>query len=620
MAKFAAKGPRVHLDHFIRRQSLRYQALVAEDSPIDPFDGRPDPSIRFDDIKEGWFTSLRKPDFQRATCAWDTEDCVKFLDSVVHRRIIPSIILWRSKETGQVYVLDGAHRLSVLRAWMVDDWGDRAANDFYAHCENYEEIITTAQTTRRCVGERIGHFQEFCAALKEWDEVADRGGAPKVDLPETLAARAQFLRAMTRANRTLHAQWEEGDYAAAEASFLDINRQGAPLDPTEQLLIEYRKGGICRTIMSIANDGAAGHYWPMPAPSLNLAGEASSKLSKFSKRCGDISKALFIPPFDAKIVDINVPLVVTSADSRRHQNLIEIVPLLSERHPVDEEKYVQMMERSITDDVGELIAETDSLLTRIETSISHFTDRSHGSTTLSVAPLIYWYNKKGGYVRGLFYGWCYWLLRGDEDQIRERKIAFSSVRGRLERILIDYKDPFAQIQHNAGAGFKSAIPISDTIEKLVEMLLAKAADSDDQVDAEAIRILGGPGKGAENGSGKSRAFSRGIRSEINVRALLGSAIRCEICDGVVDLKQGVQYDHKHEYASGGLSLPSNGRPTHPFCNLFRARIEKIRRGESNIALPTIAVPAEPVHPKPPAQDRLVSLFDAFPEEMAKITT
>jgi Protein of unknown function DUF262 len=118
---------RVHLDHLIRRQSIRYtpastahnvQTVVQSTSRFEPtMQEGGDRSLRYDDIRRNeWFSMIRKPDFQRETNAWTSEDCIEFLDSVVYGRIIPSLILWLNQESNFTYVLDGAHRLSVIRA------------------------------------------------------------------------------------------------------------------------------------------------------------------------------------------------------------------------------------------------------------------------------------------------------------------------------------------------------------------------------------------------------------------------------------------------------------------------------------------------------------------------
>ncbi|WP_321968366.1 HNH endonuclease signature motif containing protein [Burkholderia cepacia] len=606
-----ATGLRVHLDHLINRQSLRYRSKLANSSiqSGSPSAHRSDSSIRFDDIrqKDGWFDRLVKPDFQRATCAWDSEACVTFLSSVIRRRIIPSIILWRSSENGLVYVLDGAHRLSVLRAWMIDDWGDKAG-DFYEKNENLEEIQAAAQSTRALVKASIGLFSEFEAAHAEWKGIARKGGAPRLLMPIREFDMAMFHSDMVDSSRTLHAQWEDGNYDAAEESFLAINRQGERLDDVEQLLIEHRNGSLSRVIMSIASAGASGHYWPEPPDAKDLPQGALEKLVGFNDRCGALHNLLFVPPFDAKILDINVPFLVAPGHFRPHQHLIELLPLLTENGAVGGERLPQLLSRDAHAEAQEIIVNANQLLTQLEKKLGHLGGRNTGSLSLSLVPLIYWYNRKANFVRGLFYGWCHWLLTGDDTQVQERKLAVSAVRGELEDVLIRYKDEVAEVQHRAGAGLKSLSSVGALFQKLVETLLlergAPAADRD-----EKIRQIVGAKPPSRSKAGASRSFSKGSRIEINVRELLNSAIKCEICGGVVDLKQGLQYDHKHEYANGGRSVAENGRPTHPFCNLFRDRITQLRIGNASIRLPNFADPS--TGGRTFVQ---LNLFDSFPGE------
>src|SRR5690606_30078433 len=99
---------KVHLDHLINRQSIRY---IPEGEINVIGSNRPntyDPHLRYSDIKGDWFKSIRKPDFQRETNAWSPKQCLEFLESVVKGHIIPSLILWKSTENGFIYVLDGA--------------------------------------------------------------------------------------------------------------------------------------------------------------------------------------------------------------------------------------------------------------------------------------------------------------------------------------------------------------------------------------------------------------------------------------------------------------------------------------------------------------------------------
>jgi hypothetical protein len=74
---------------------------------------------------------LRKPEFQRETNHWTVDQVLRLLTSFVDGDVIPSIILWRS--TNFIFVIDGAHRLSALCAWIQDDYGDgTASKHFYS--------------------------------------------------------------------------------------------------------------------------------------------------------------------------------------------------------------------------------------------------------------------------------------------------------------------------------------------------------------------------------------------------------------------------------------------------------------------------------------------------------
>ena len=70
-----------------------------------------------------FLNALRKPDFQRETNDWDSDKVVEFLDSLVSNELIPSIILWKN-ENNLIFLIDGAHRVSAVCAWINDDYGD----------------------------------------------------------------------------------------------------------------------------------------------------------------------------------------------------------------------------------------------------------------------------------------------------------------------------------------------------------------------------------------------------------------------------------------------------------------------------------------------------------------
>src|ERR1035437_5370358 len=75
--------------------------------------------------KQVYYLILRKPDFQRETANWSPNQICTFVKSLLDGKPIPSVIRWRSPLTGNVFVIDGAHRLSALIAWVQNDYGDK---------------------------------------------------------------------------------------------------------------------------------------------------------------------------------------------------------------------------------------------------------------------------------------------------------------------------------------------------------------------------------------------------------------------------------------------------------------------------------------------------------------
>jgi hypothetical protein len=62
------------------------------------------------------YPALRKPDFQRETSNWTPEKIQDFIKTFINGDLVPAVIMWPSGDT--VFIIDGAHRLSALIAWV----------------------------------------------------------------------------------------------------------------------------------------------------------------------------------------------------------------------------------------------------------------------------------------------------------------------------------------------------------------------------------------------------------------------------------------------------------------------------------------------------------------------
>ena len=89
---------------------------------------------------------LRKPDFQRETTNWTPAKVVDLLRAFVDADLIPAVILWKSGQ--YLFVVDGAHRLSALLAWILDDYGDRKKSLDYFGGHITDEQRKVAERTR----------------------------------------------------------------------------------------------------------------------------------------------------------------------------------------------------------------------------------------------------------------------------------------------------------------------------------------------------------------------------------------------------------------------------------------------------------------------------------------
>ncbi len=97
--------------------------------------------------------------------------------------------------------------------------------------------------------------------------------------------------------------------------------------------------------------------------------------------------------------------------------------------------------------------------------------------------------------------------------------------------------------------------------------------------------LGKEDKTAEEKVAGGRVFTEKDKGVINVKDFLKLLTQCEICNGYYYPGLFTQYDHIEEHGKGGLTIPDNGRNTHPFCNNNRPKIEQLRENKLSINLP-----------------------------------
>ena len=270
----------VNLDAMIPRADF---ALLEDNAPAT----EKVQSIGIRDLRpDGLLPLLRKPDFQRETNHWSPDQVVTLIKSFVDKDLIPSVILWKSE--GSIFVIDGGHRLSVIRAWLEDDYGDKLVSLPYFQFKINDNQRRAAEETRRMIAREVGSYTDWLAR----GELIAKGKGDQ--MPTADRERAANLR-----TRTIPIQWVDGNAERAQQSFFKINKQGTPLDDIESLLISNRKRPGAIAARSIIRSGSGHQYW---------SSFDSEKQQKIVDKSKDLYQLLFEPEIDTPIKTLDLPL------------------------------------------------------------------------------------------------------------------------------------------------------------------------------------------------------------------------------------------------------------------------------------------------------------------------
>jgi hypothetical protein len=235
---------------------------------------------------------LRKPDFQRETANWEPEKVAELIESFLEGDLIPSIILWRSPKSGNIFVIDGAHRLSAFIAWVHNDYGDgQISIPFFANLIPSEQT-RAAEKTRQLIKEKVGSYQELKVA----------GQHQEIASPERLRL-ARNLAAVA-----INLQWVMGEAAKAESSFFKINQKATLIDPTELDMIKSRHKPNALAARALIRAGTGHKYWSAFSVSIQ---------DEIERIAREVYEVFFKPAIETPIKTLDLPVAGRgySADS-----------------------------------------------------------------------------------------------------------------------------------------------------------------------------------------------------------------------------------------------------------------------------------------------------------------
>lgn len=468
---------------------------------------------------------LRKPDFQRETNHWSPPQVATFIASFLDNELIPSLILWKS--SSYIFVIDGGHRLSALRAWIEDDYGDGHISQAFYGGEISTDQKRLAKQTRALVESKIGRFSTLKSLIGNTSSGSD----------------LERRRSHILFTRGLNLQWVQGTASVAETSFFKINSQGTPLDDTEELLLRNRKKPIAIGARAILRAGGGHKYWSA------FSKETQAKIESTAKR---IKEVLFDPEVNQPIKTLDLPLAGSVSPLEALSLLIEFLSISDS---------TQTLTRGIAGYDDDLDGSATIIVLENALRVAQrITGNSNGS--LGLHPAVYFYNERGKHSRFLFLGMLLLISRKMKDNDGKFFAKFTKSREKMEFFLIENKSLVGILLQNMSKQTRVS-----KMRDLYTFLIDRYSDGQEIKVEQAIEHLGARGRILDiTTAAQSTSFSDDTKSALFVKKALESAIKCSICHGLLDPTKSVSYDHITPIREGGTGDLLNGDLVHPYCN------------------------------------------------------
>jgi hypothetical protein len=505
----------VNLDALIPREDFEIVSPQENAQPIQTI------QIRDLERETFFFNSARKPDFQRETNEWGIGRVSDFIKSFLDGDLIPAVILWQGG--GNIFVIDGAHRLSSLAAWVQEDYGDGLVSKLFYNGVIPQPQAKAAEKTRRFVKQLVGSYQDHKDAILHPD-----------NFPADVVSRARRL-----ATLAIQLQWVKGDASKAESSFFKINQSAAPIDKTELRLLQSRNKPNALAARAIIRAGTGHKYWSRFHEKIQ---------TEIEKKAKEINSLLFTPELRTPIKTLDLPVAGRGYSSQTLPLVFDLVNLINDHASTE-----------IPDDTdGQL---TISYLKNCNKILNRVTG-THPSS-LGLHPVVYFYSSAGRYQPTAFFA----VLELFKDiELSGGFKAFTSIRSKFEEFMLKYKMLPLQVVYKYGSGTKGYQPLKELFAFIISSLLAGKSETEilDVLSKEPKFSYLKPHETIEPSS-VGVDFSTETKSAAFLRDALQEPLRCSICGGLIHYNS-ISLDHIQRKQDGGLGTVQNAKLTHPFCN------------------------------------------------------
>lgn len=504
---------KVNLDALIPREDFEVDGGASVQGLAD--------KLKISELVKGesfFYSSLRKPDFQRETSDWDKYKIAAFIKSFIEGDLIPSIILWQAGQ--YTFVIDGAHRLSALISWVNSDYGDGFISQSFFNHDIDNEQKKIAEQTKRFVDKEVGTYTSFMDAVRN----------PEQANPKLLesANRLGFL--------SLQLQWVTGSSEKAESSFFTINQKATPISDTEIALLKSRKKPYAMSSRAILRSGAGHKYWD------DFSIETQGEIEKLAK---EINENLFTPELKNPVKTLDLPLAGKGYSSRSLPLIFDLVKLSNN---VSSKEVVEDLNG---DETVKYLKNTLKIVRRFTTT--------HPSS-LGLHPAVYFYSEKGRYQPTAFMAWIEIIKKYNSNKNFD---SFIKIRRKFEQALVAYKYLTNQVTVKYGSGLKGYKQLKEVYEKLIELVSEENSIPNIGIQMkQSFPYLNIDYKGDTS---TSAAFNSNTKSEVFINSALAEATKCKVCEGYIHINS-ITIDHVDRKEDGGLGVAENGQIAHPYCN------------------------------------------------------
>lgn len=320
--------------------------------------------------------------------------------------------------------------------------------------------------------------------------------------------------------------------------------KGTPLDSLEELLLRNRKKPVPIAARAIIRAGKGHRYWSL---------FEKDKTEIIESQSLKLHRLLFDPEIKKPIKTLDLPLSGSKGIRTAIQILIDFI-LIANASQNNRNMNLDNFPDDLSGDA------TVDVLKKTITLASRITGNDRGS--LGLHPAIYFYGPTGRHSSAMFLG-TVTLFNEKLTQNNKYFFAkFTTVRSKLEEILITNKELIAtilqkHISHNRAKIFK------ELLDKVVTKLSTEQEIT--QNDLIIFAQLDGKLISGDTQSENPR-ITDDQKSKLFINVALSNAITCSICNGYLDVDKSVSYDHIKRVREGGRGGAENIQLTHPYCN------------------------------------------------------